>query len=88
MPFLVCSPISEEDVSHFLVDIDGALVQADGEKDGAGNIRLHHDVSDVSLGEHTSKIAGCNEWGDGDFSDPFVFTKKLPPPVSGVGLEV
>lgn len=85
--FLICDPMPEEEVDRFLVDLDGGLIQVDAER-ADGMCRLHYDVSDVSLGDHTAKVAACNEWGDGEFSDPFVFTKAFPSKVSGVGLEL
>ena len=89
MPYLICDPIPQEEADHFLVNIDGSIVQADAERDdAAGTCRLHHDVTGVSMGTHTAQVAAVNMWGDGEYSDPFDFTKSLPGPVSGLGLEV
>jgi len=89
MPFLICDPMPQDEADHFLVEIDGDLIQADAERDDdAGTVRLHHDVNGVDLGTHTARVAAVNMWGDGEFSDPFDFTKALPGAVSGVGLEV
>ena len=89
MPYLICDPIPQNEADHFLVDIDGTIIAVDAERDNdAGTCHLHYDVSGVSPGSHTAKIAAVNMWGDGAYSDPFDFTKELPGQVSGVGLEV
>lgn len=89
MPYLVTDPIDDYLADHFLVTIDGSPNQVDGEYDTqAGTVRLHHDITGVSMGSHSVTIAAVNMWGDGEVSDPFVFVKELPPKVSGIGLEL
>ena len=84
MPYLVCDPMYN--VDHFLVELDGNVITADAEIVG-DQARLHHDVSSVSFGTHVVRAAACNQWGDSAFTDPFLFEKILPGPVSGLGLE-
>ena len=89
MPYLICNPVPIDEVDYFLVEIDGQAVRSDAEINTLDSTcRLHHDVTGVSLGSHTARVAAVNMWGDGEFSDPFDFIKTLPGPVSGVGLEV
>jgi hypothetical protein len=88
MPYLISDPVSVDDVDHYIVTIDSNPIIVDGQLDGEGKIRLHYDVTNVSKGSHTVTVAASNMWGDGEPSDPFVFTKALPSKVSGIGLEV
>jgi len=85
MPFLICDPMAAALVDRFLVEIDGNPIQVDGELAG-DQVRLHYDVTDIETGSHTVRVAACNEWGDGEFSDPFEFEKALPGQVFGLGL--
>ena len=83
--FLVSTPVASEEADYFEVEIDGAVVRADAQRDGDKS-RLHHDLTGMTTGGHNVRIRAVNGWGVGPWSDPFAFTATLPGQVSGVGL--
>jgi hypothetical protein len=84
--FLVTDPIDEEYCDYFEVIMDGVVQTVDAEHGGDGTVRLHHDITDIDMGNHSVVITAFNAWGGGEPSDPFDFVKALPPKVSGIGL--
>ncbi|MBU4317686.1 MAG: hypothetical protein KKF30_10475 [Proteobacteria bacterium] len=83
--FLISDPQKVESLDYYEVDIDGAVVRADVEVAGDA-VRLHHDLVNISMGNHTVRVRATNSWGAGAWSDPLAFTAALPGKVSGVGL--
>ena len=84
MPRLVTDPQAGAD--YFDVELDGKITRVDAVKQG-DLARLEMDVTDISIGQHTARVAAGGTWGVSDFSDPFTFEKVLPSVPSGIGLE-
>lgn len=90
---LITAPVPDgsdklsEGTDYYEVELDGIVVKSDGQRDeAAGLIRLHHDLSGISEGNHTVRIRGVNDLGPGEWSAPFGFGVSLPPVPSGIGL--
>ncbi len=62
-------------------------MRSDPERDG-DQARLHHDLTGISMGSHSTRVRAVNSWGEGVWSDPFEFAAQLPGAVSGIGLSV
>jgi hypothetical protein len=67
--------------------MDGNMTKSDPERDG-DLARLHHDLTGISMGSHSTRVRAVNSWGEGVWSDPFEFAAQLPGAVSGIGLSV
>ena len=91
-PFLASDPAPEKDkITRSRAELDGTWdewVNVPGctEKqvgcvwtdiDGVKNY-LHKDLEGIIDGDHTARAQWGNVWGDGEITDPFVFTKKRP----------
>ena len=77
-PFLVCSPVSSDTVSHYNVKVDGSAaitVPAFGNPDGT--VMIHYDLAGFSNGNHNLEVAAANIWGESTYV-PFDFTKAVP----------
>jgi len=87
MPFLVADPQPDTEVDHYIIELDSVIIPHDPET-SPGFVRLHYDVSGVTDGLHTVRVKSGNMWGESAFTDPFDFTKALPPVPTGIGLEI
>jgi hypothetical protein len=77
-PFLVCSPVSSDTVSHYRIKVDGGAaitVPAFGNPDGS--VMIHYDLAGFSNGNHNLSIAAANIWGESTYV-PFQFAKAVP----------
>ena len=83
--FLISDAQSKDSVDYFEVEIDGAVIRSDAQVDG-DQARLHHELTGLSMGEHTVRVSAVNGWGKSEWTDPFGFVAQLPGPVSGLGL--
>jgi hypothetical protein len=91
--YLIADPVPDgadklsEGTDYFEVELDGTITRSDGQRDeAAGQIQLHHDLSGISEGDHTVRVRGVNDLGEGPWSVPFSFGVSLPGQVSGIGL--
>ena len=85
-PFLVCSPVAGDSVSHYLVKVDGVAaitIPAFGNPDGS--VMIHYDLAGFSNGNHSLSIAAANIWGESTYV-PFDFTKAAPGNPQGFSL--
>ena len=85
-PFLVCSPVPSDTVSHYCIQIDGldaVIVPAFGNPDGT--VMLHYDLKDLANGNHNFEIAAANVWGESVYV-PFDFKKGVPGGPQNFGL--
>jgi len=85
--FLISTPQPAAEVDLFVIDIDGTVHNSPPQVDGS-LARLHFELPSLSFGNHTATVRAVNEWGDGQWSDPFDFVVQLPSKVSGLGLSV
>jgi hypothetical protein len=83
--FLISDPQPASTVDFYEVAMDGNIVRADAEVAGE-NARLHYNISNIAMGDHTVRVRAVNPWGEGEWSDPLEFAAALPGKVSGVGL--
>ena len=77
-PFLVCSPVPSDSVSHYNVKVDGGAaitVPAFGNPDGS--VMIHYDLAGFSNGNHNLEVAAANIWGESTYV-PFQFAKAVP----------
>jgi len=85
-PFLVCTPVPGDTVSHYLLKADGGdaiTVPAFGNPDGT--VMLHYDLAGFSNGNHSLEIAAANIWGESIYV-PFDFKKGVPGGPQNFGL--
>lgn len=85
-PFLVCTPVPGDTVSHYLLKADGGAaitVPAFGNPDGT--VMIHYDMAGFSNGNHSLSIAAANVWGESTYV-PFDFTKAVPGSPQGFNL--
>lgn len=81
------NPEKSDEIDYFEVEIDGQVIRSPGEMDETGTlIRLHHDMSGLSHGEHQARACGVNSWGEGPWTDFLSFTASSPGALSGFGL--
>ncbi len=85
--FLISDPQPAGELDYFEVEIDGSVVRSDAQRDG-DQVRLHHDLTGITMGKHTVRISAVNGWGKGEWSDPLAFDAALPSKASGIGLSV
>lgn len=87
-PFLVCTPVPGDSVSHYLLKVDGAnpiTVPAFGNTDGT--VMVHYDLAGFANGNHNLEIAAANIWGESIYV-PFDFSKAVPGAPLGFGLSI
>ncbi len=88
--FLTADPVPDgttsEGTDYFEVELDGAVTRSDGESDGAGQIRLRHDLTALEFGDHTARARRVNSWGAGEWTAPLPFRASTPGALSGFGL--
>jgi hypothetical protein len=90
MPFVVCDPVPTTGVqpTKYVLTMDGgATFEVDPQVVTAGAVRLHYDVTSVSVGNHRLTVSAKNVWGQ-SIAVPFDFTKSVPSQVTNLGLEV
>lgn len=83
--FLITDPQPKEKIDYFEVEMDGNIVRSDAQVDD-DQVRLHHDLTGISMGTHTVRIQSANGWGESGWTDPFEFVAELPSVPSGIGL--
>jgi type 1 fimbria pilin len=96
-PYLVSDPISQvvhnitscelmmgtpQEVLEFNGEIAPATCETVGDE-----IRFKHDLGGFAIGTYAARLRWSNIWGSPEWSPPFEFTKAIPNPVSGIGLE-
>ena len=77
-PFLVCSPVPSDTVSHYRIKVDSApaiTIPTFGNPDGT--VIIHYDLAGFSNGVHNLSIAAANIWGESTYV-PFQFIKAVP----------
>jgi hypothetical protein len=85
--FLITDPLPAISVDYYRVDLDGTIEQVDAQlSDDTTEKRLHWELPPLADGDHTVTIQAVNAWGEGVWSDPFVFTSAVPPQVTGIAL--
>jgi len=78
-PFLVTNP--QENVTSYMVTIDGVTQEEPAFDLGDGTTILHFDLDAVTDGDHNCTVASKNMWGESE-TLPFQFSKMLPESVS------
>jgi hypothetical protein len=86
MPYLVADPQPEVDVDFYEVELDGVTVRSDPERED-GMVRLHHDLTGISVGEHKVRVRAVNRWATSDYTPFLEFTSGAPPDVTGLTIE-
>ncbi|MCK4718739.1 MAG: hypothetical protein KAT70_08730, partial [Thermoplasmata archaeon] len=81
-PYLVCDPM--ENVTHFIVTIDGVEREVEAVDVGDGYVILKYDLTGVSNGTHDVTVKAKNLWGQ-SVAVPFVFTREGPDIPANIG---
>ncbi len=62
-PFLVCDPMSDENVTHFEIELNGNIVQADKYSTNSTHFQIHYDIGNLDPGEYQARARSANdEW--------------------------
>ena len=74
--------------SGFVISVDGGQSwAAAGSQDvGTDDIRVYHDLDGIAKGQHDYQVKAVNAWGE-SAPVPFLFTKGVPSPPTGFGIE-
>ena len=86
--YLIANPVPADDVDYYNVEIDGTIYKSDPEFSETSNEkRLHFELPALPPGPFRVRVQAVNAWGEGEWSDPFVFTAlSLPTRVTGLKL--
>ena len=87
MPYLTCDP-TIEDITAYLIDLDGQVTESPPNIIGDGSKRLWMDLTNVSEGEHTVIAYAKNMWKTSGPSEPLTFSKNAPTTPSGLALSL
>ena len=91
MPYIVCDPVFEtEEIAKptkYVITIDGAAsFEVDPQDMGNGSVRLHYDVSGLTMGKHNIAVASKNLEGASS-PVPFMYLKAIPMAPTNIRLE-
>lgn len=75
-PYLVCDPMSDENVTHFEIYLNGNIIEAEKYSVNATHFKIKHSVSDLAPGDYTAKARSANrEWNaTSEWSNVITFT--------------
>jgi hypothetical protein len=88
MPYIISDvyPATAVQPTKFVIVMDGGAAVESDPQVVTGGVRLHYDVSSVSVGTHSVTVAAKNAWGSSPIV-PFTFTKSVPVAPTNIRLE-